>query len=116
MSDPLIAMERYRKKAAEFSELAQTAEAPFIRDYYRRLAQRYLMHAENEERHARISEGFAADRREDDHIADSPSVQAGLETTSPEVASAPPLPPVDGPVGAPRRSRRSRRAPTGPDR
>jgi hypothetical protein len=64
------------KRRAEFSEIAKTAETPFICDYYSRLAQRYLMHAKNQEKLARISEGFAADRHQDDQIADSPHVRA----------------------------------------
>jgi hypothetical protein len=60
MSDPLIAAAHYRRDAAEFSELAKTAETPFIRAYYRRLAQRYLVQAEKEETLARESTGFAA--------------------------------------------------------
>jgi hypothetical protein len=38
--DPLVAAERYRKEAGEFSELAKTAETAFVRDYYERIAQR----------------------------------------------------------------------------
>jgi hypothetical protein len=107
VSDPLNAAERYRKDAAEFSELAKTAETPFIRGYYRRLAQRYLMHAENQEKLARISEGFADDRRQTDQIADSPNVQPASEAVLPACRSAP----AQGPTGAPLRSRRRRRPP-----
>jgi hypothetical protein len=116
MSDPLIVTLRYRKEAAEFSELAKTAETPFIRDYYRRLAQRYLMHAENEEKLARISEGFAADRHQDNQIANSRIGRVALGAASPEIASASPLPPSHGPVGTPRPGQRRRRVPTRPDR
>jgi hypothetical protein len=75
MPDPLIAAERYRKDAAEFSELAKAAETAFVRDYYGRLAQRYLMHAENQEKLAKMSEAFTTGRHQDDQIADCPSVQ-----------------------------------------
>ena len=71
MSDPLNAAERYRKDAAEFSELAKTAETFFIRDYYRRLARRYLRRAENQERLGRISERFAAGPHQDNQMADA---------------------------------------------
>jgi hypothetical protein len=76
MPAPLIAAERYRKDAAEFSELAKTAETAFVRDYYGRLAQRYLMHAENPEKLARMSEDFATGQHQDAQIADSPRVQS----------------------------------------
>jgi hypothetical protein len=61
MPDPFNAAERYRKDAAEFFELAKTADTPFIRDYYKRLERRFLTHAENQEKLARKSEGFAID-------------------------------------------------------
>jgi hypothetical protein len=122
MSDPLITAERYRKEAAEFSELAKTAETAFIRDYYGRLAQRYLMHAENQEKLARISEGFATGPHQDHQIADSPSVQATPGVVFPEEAPASdrsasqePLQPTQGPPDAPRQIRR-RRSARGPRR
>jgi len=118
MPDPLIAAERYRKDAAEFSELAKTAETSFIRDYYSRLAQRYLMHAENQEKLARIPERVAAGRHQDDQIVDSASVQAAPESVSPGGASASdrpaspaPLQPAQSPARAPRRRRRRHPAP-----
>ena len=49
MHDPLSTAERYRSDAAKFSELSKDAVNPFFRDYYKRLSQRYLMHAENQE-------------------------------------------------------------------
>jgi hypothetical protein len=103
MSDQLIAAERYRKDAAEFSELAKTAETPFICDYYSRLALRYLMHAKNQEKLARISEGFAADRHQDDQIADSPRVRAAAGRFGRE--------PAQIQAGAPRQSQRRHSAP-----
>jgi hypothetical protein len=118
MSDPLSAAARYRSDAAKFSELAESAQSPFPRDYYKRLAQRYLMHAENQEKIAKISDEFAAGRHQDDPIPDSPSVQADPEATSPEEASTsdqppspPPLQPAQGPASASRRSRRRRPTP-----
>jgi len=45
MPDPLSTAERYRSDAAKFSELSKDAVNPFFRDYYKRLSQRYLMHA-----------------------------------------------------------------------
>jgi hypothetical protein len=35
-------MERNRKEAAKFSDLAKTASSPFLRGYYHRIAERYL--------------------------------------------------------------------------
>jgi hypothetical protein len=112
MSDPLSAAERYRSDAAKFSELAKTAAHPFIRQHYEGLAQRYLMHAENQEKIAWITVGTVP---RDDAISDSPSVQAAPEAVSPEEAAAsdqPPAPaplqPAQGPVGVTRRSRRRR--------
>jgi hypothetical protein len=118
MSDQLSAADRYRSDAAKFSELAESAETPFLRDYYKRLAQRYLMHAENQEKVAKISSEFAASRRQDDSIPDSPSVQVAPEAASPEEASASdqpalpaPLQPAQGRADARRRSRRRHPAP-----
>jgi hypothetical protein len=51
MSDPWSA-ERYLKEAALFCELAENADAAVVRDYYKSIAQRYLMRAKN---HARIA-------------------------------------------------------------
>ena len=117
MPDALMAAERYRKEAAVFSELAKTAETAFVRDYYGRLAQRYLMHAENQEKLAEMSEGFATGRPQDDQIADNPSVQAIPGAVLPEEASASdrfasqePLQPTQGPPDAPRQIRRRRPA------
>jgi hypothetical protein len=88
MPDPLSTGERYRSDAAKFSELSKDAENPFFRDYYERLSQRYLMHAENQERIAWISEGSTARGRKDDPIPGGPSVQAAPGAVSPEEASA----------------------------
>jgi hypothetical protein len=49
MSDPWTA-ERYLKEAANLCELAEGADGPAMRDYYRSIAQRYLMRAENQVR------------------------------------------------------------------
>jgi hypothetical protein len=43
MMDLLSRMERNRKEAAKFSDLAKSAPSAFLRDYYRRIAERYLM-------------------------------------------------------------------------
>jgi hypothetical protein len=40
--------DRYRKEAAEFSELAENAASPFVRGYYQRIAERYLLLAADE--------------------------------------------------------------------
>jgi hypothetical protein len=42
MMDLLSRMERNRKEAAEFSDLAKSASLPFLRGYYWRIAERYL--------------------------------------------------------------------------
>jgi hypothetical protein len=122
MPDPLIAAERYRKDAAEFSELAKTAETAFVRDYYGRLAQQFLMHAENQEKLAKMAEGFATGRHQDDQIADCASVQATPGAVLPEAsasdrsASQHPLQLTQGPPDAPGQIRRRRpaRAPSRP--
>ena len=113
MPDPLSTAERYRSDAAKFSELSKDAENPFFRGYYERLSQRYLMHAENQERIAWISEGSTTGGREDDPIPDGPSVQAALRAFSHEEASGQstspaPLQPAQDKARAPRRKRRRR--------
>jgi hypothetical protein len=114
MFDPLSSAERYRSDADKFSELAKNATNLFMRQYYERLARQYLIHAETEEKIAKISGGSAAGQ--DDSISDSPSVQAAPEAGSPEElsvsvqpASPAPLQPGQGPAGAPRQSRRRRK-------
>jgi hypothetical protein len=42
MSDLLTRMERNRKEAEKFSDLAKSASSPFVRAYYSRVAERYL--------------------------------------------------------------------------
>jgi hypothetical protein len=115
MPDALVAAERYRKEAGKFSELAKTAETAFVRDYYERIAQRYLMHAEYQEKLARMSQGFAADQTRDDHIADGPSVQAtpgavlpAQASVSDRSASPEPLQPARRPPDAVQLNRRRR--------
>jgi hypothetical protein len=107
MPGPLSAAERYRKDAAEFSELAESADTAFMRDYYRRLAQRYLLHAENQEKNARISEGSAAG--ELDQMAEGTGRQAAAPEETPTLdqpAVPPPLQPSQSPARSPRRGRR----------
>lgn len=58
--DPLSAAERYRKAAAEFADLAKSAANPFFCGYYQRLAERYLLHAENQMKLSKIT-GAAAE-------------------------------------------------------
>jgi hypothetical protein len=104
MPDPLSAAKRYRSNAAKFSELSKDAVSPFIRDYYKGLAQRYLMHADNQEKIAWISEG--------------PSVQAAPGIASPEATASfdrPDSPPhFERAEGFPRAPRRKRRRDTTP--
>ena len=115
MPDPLSAGERYRSDAVKLFELAKDAPNPFFRDYYKRLPQRYLMHAENQERIAWISEGSTTGSRKDDPMPDSPCVQAAPAAVSPEEASASAqsasaasLQAAQDPDRAPRRKRRRR--------
>jgi hypothetical protein len=115
MPDPLSTAERYRSDAAKFSELSKDAVNPFFRGYYERLSQRYLMHAENQERIAWISEGSATDRRKDDPMPDGPSFQALPGPVAPEDASVSAqsissavLQPAQDRARAPRRKRRRR--------
>jgi hypothetical protein len=42
MTDLLSKMERDRKEAAQFSDLAKSTSLPFLRGYYWRIAERYL--------------------------------------------------------------------------
>ena len=42
MTDLSSRAERDRKEAAKFSDLAKSASSPFLRDYYLRIAERYL--------------------------------------------------------------------------
>jgi hypothetical protein len=46
--DPLIKADRYRKVAAEYSDLAKTALSPFLRTYYHRIAEQYLSQADGQ--------------------------------------------------------------------
>lgn len=48
MSYPSSRADRYRKAAAEFSDLAKTATSDFSRGYYQRTAERCLLLAERE--------------------------------------------------------------------
>jgi len=111
MSDPLSAGERYRSDAVKLFELAKDAPNPFFRDYYNGLAKRYLMHAENQEKVVRTSDGAAAT----EVIPDGPDVQAAPESSPEEVALSvgrvPPTPlqPAQS-AGAPQRSRHRRPA------
>jgi hypothetical protein len=42
MANPLSRAARNRKEAAKFSDLAESASSSFLREYYSRLAERYL--------------------------------------------------------------------------
>jgi hypothetical protein len=48
MPDGLTQGDRYRKVATEASNLAKSASSDFLRRYYERLAERYLLLAEGE--------------------------------------------------------------------
>jgi hypothetical protein len=103
---------------AKFSELAKNAANPFMRQYFERLARQYLIHAESEERVAKMSNEFAAGQHQDGPISDSPGVQAAPEvglseeaSTSDQPPSPVPLQPARGPTPVPRRNRRRRPTP-----
>jgi hypothetical protein len=94
--DPLSAAERYRKAAAEFADLAKTAANPFFYGYYERLAQRYLLHAENQMKLSRIIGVTATDLGRQDTVATEPKREA------PDSSDPPP----SAPRAAGRRRRR----------
>jgi hypothetical protein len=48
MPDQLNKADRYRKDAADFSDLAKHTSSDFVRAYYQRIAQRYLSLAEGD--------------------------------------------------------------------
>src|SRR5258708_22329238 len=56
---------RYRKEADEFTDLAKNASTQFLRDYYRRLTERYLLYAENKVKLANIEDLSATGRSRD---------------------------------------------------
>lgn len=43
MTDPLSRAERNRKEAAKFADLAKSTSSSFLRGYYQRIADRYLL-------------------------------------------------------------------------
>jgi hypothetical protein len=42
MMDPMTRADLYWKESVKHSDLAKSASSPFLRDYYRRVAERYL--------------------------------------------------------------------------
>jgi hypothetical protein len=98
--DPSSAARRFRRVAEEFSDKAKSASTPFIRDFYHRIAQRYLLHAENQMKLAKMESAVATESRSEDHV----SIEPFQETPSPQ----PPARPVRRPAGGRRRSRRPR--------
>jgi hypothetical protein len=52
MQEPSNKADLYRKVAAEYSELAKNATSPFLRSYYQRIAEEYLVRVEGELRFA----------------------------------------------------------------
>jgi len=58
--DPLVRADRYRKMAAEYSDLARTASSPFLRSYYRRIAEQYFSQADGQSRVAERQDDAAA--------------------------------------------------------
>jgi hypothetical protein len=52
MPEPSNKADLYRKVAAEYAELAKNATSPFLRSYYQRIAEEYLVRVEGELRFA----------------------------------------------------------------
>jgi hypothetical protein len=52
VENPLARADRYRNVAAEYFDLAAAALSPFLRDFYRRIAEDYLSRVEVELRAA----------------------------------------------------------------
>jgi hypothetical protein len=98
--DPLSAAQRFRKVADEFSDKAKSASTRFIRDFYQRIAQRYLLHAENQMKLAKMESVVATEPGREDHI----SIEPFKETPSPPSPARPVRRRADGR----RRSRRPR--------
>jgi len=48
MQDPAKRAERYQKVAEEYAELAKGASSPFLRSYFQRIAEEYLLRAQGE--------------------------------------------------------------------
>jgi hypothetical protein len=48
MQDPAKRAKRYQKVAEEYAELAKDASSPFLRAYYRRVADEYRVRARGE--------------------------------------------------------------------
>jgi hypothetical protein len=56
--------DRYQKVAGEYSDLAKTASSPFLRTYYRRIAEEYRVRADSELRVAERERVSMAERTE----------------------------------------------------
>jgi hypothetical protein len=98
--DPSSAARRFRKVADELSDKAKSASTLFIRDFYLRIAQRYLLHAENQMKLAKMESVVATEPGREDHV----SIEPFQETPSPRS----PAPPVRRPADRCRPSRRPR--------
>src|SRR5271168_1652879 len=83
--DPMSAAERYRKAAVEFSDLSKSASNQFIRGYYQRLAQRYLLHSENQRKLAKIESTLATWHGREDHTSVEPLQEAPGQPAAPPV-------------------------------
>jgi hypothetical protein len=81
--DPLSAAERYRKAAAEFADLAKSAANPFYCGYYQRLAERYLLHAENQMKLSKMAGATAAEPGGEDAVEADREMPAGLSAAPP---------------------------------
>ena len=64
MEKPLRRSEHYREKAAKYHELAKFASPPYLGDFYRGVAVRYVLMAQELSRQAEKKLGLAAQPRD----------------------------------------------------
>jgi hypothetical protein len=81
----MSAAERYRKAAVEFTDLSKSASNQFIRGYYQRLAQRYLLHSDNQMKLAKIESTLATGRGREDNASIEPLQEAPGQPAAPPV-------------------------------
>jgi hypothetical protein len=61
MGDLLSRAEHYRKKAVKYHELAKVARPPYLGDFYRGVAVRYIFMAQEISKQGETETGFATD-------------------------------------------------------
>ena len=62
MQDLLTKAERYRKLAVKYHELGKGAQPPFLGDFYRTVAVRYVFMAQEISKRAESDAGFTTER------------------------------------------------------